>query len=834
MIYLFLCLWPLKAVEIKEQLGLIHESSETRGFFETLGQAASLVSRGQLLRRQDHWQPCSELSLAACCQREALRVNDGAGRCRCAQAHAQAELCALEWQSCDLPKEACCQSLPARMLVAFGNSSASGYAASCACAPGRFGPLSQLQLEQRCEGSNSGQACTFPSFVDLDDLRHTDLTRHGPTGNCLKNASAHFTVKLQIGRPYLLRFQVRHSENKLPVELMIGPQRTSLASTTTGWLERSFRASSSGLVQMRIRAPCASLGEVQFATCKEDASGARLADMLALASNHGKHKNKNADALSDAGAAPAAAPAPAEPDQKDVTIDELKDRVKEDEDKITELEYEKNHAEMQKKDAEAAAAEPGGGSVPTWLAVVAVGLVFITGPLLKMKASQKAAAAAPKAKPKAAPKGAAKATAKALPKAGAKALPKAGAKSKAVAKAKAKSAGKLKVPEVSFKQLKAILRLQARVRGWKARLDVHPTGPKEKSRTLNDGEQIAVSIQNISVKNVPEVNLMGGVDPFLEVQCGFSKDPDAKGRTSASKDKVDRTEVLSGDANPKFSKTLDLPRVYNKPDQFMNFLLFDSGTAEDTFIASKSLSVNKLLEGIRVFDLQNPPKPIPQELVFMSEVSTKKDIKAKFDVVICEAMKFVFNIKSGEKFPEVDSFGGIDSFIEIRATRSDVTSDWFHDEDPKCIWSGRTQVHTDSVAPKFEQEIKATLPADPTLKIQIILWDSNAPMADFPVAHHIMDISEEICHKQDLPPVEHIIKFQKIPGQAATSGYQKASLKFSLQTSLAEQGVPPPAPKAAAKTAAKAKAGPKAASKAASKASAKPKGAPGKGAVPAA
>lgn len=47
-------------------------------------------------------------------------------------------------------------------------------------------------------------------------------------------------------------------------------------------------------------------------------------------------------------------------------------------------------------------------------------------------------------------------------------------------------------------------------------------------------------------------------------------------------------------------------------------------------------------------------------------------------------MKFVFNIKEGEKFPEagrrghaqsiskVDQFGGIDSFIEIRATRSDV------------------------------------------------------------------------------------------------------------------------------------------------------------------
>eukprot|EP00435_Cladocopium_sp_Y103_P007263 s3374_g2.t1 len=89
---------------------------------------------------------------------------------------------------------------------------------------------------------------------------------------------------------------------------------------------------------------------------------------------------------------------------------------------------------------------------------------------------------------------------------------------------------------------------------------------------------------------------------------------------------------------------------------------------------------------------------------------------------------------------------------------NNLKSDWFPDEDPKCIWSGRTQVHTDAIAPKFDQEIKATLPADPTLKIQIILWDSNAPMADFPVAHHIMDISEEICHKQDLPPVEHVIK----------------------------------------------------------------------------
>eukprot|EP00435_Cladocopium_sp_Y103_P009380 s5237_g2.t1 len=163
----------------QEQIGVLPESSETRGFFETLGQAASLVSRGQLLRRHEHWQPCTELSLAACCQREAVRVNDGAGRCRCAQAAEQAELCALEWQRCELPREACCQSLPAMMLVAFGNSSASGYSASCACAPMAFGPLNQLQLEQRCaEGNGNGhKACKLLALREEIALQPVDLRR---------------------------------------------------------------------------------------------------------------------------------------------------------------------------------------------------------------------------------------------------------------------------------------------------------------------------------------------------------------------------------------------------------------------------------------------------------------------------------------------------------------------------------------------------------------------------------------------------------------------------------------------------------------------------------
>ena len=36
------------------------------------------------------------------------------------------------------------------MLVAYGNSSASGFNAQCACAPVSFGKLSQNELEEKC------------------------------------------------------------------------------------------------------------------------------------------------------------------------------------------------------------------------------------------------------------------------------------------------------------------------------------------------------------------------------------------------------------------------------------------------------------------------------------------------------------------------------------------------------------------------------------------------------------------------------------------------------------------------------------------------------------
>eukprot|EP00913_Durusdinium_trenchii_P012931 g12143.t1 len=160
----------------------------------------------------------------------------------------QATLCALEWQSCELQKETCCQSLPATMLVAYGNSSASGFNAQCACAPVSFGKLSQNELEEKCLQMKA--TCRSPRVVPLDQLERSESK--ADQADCA--SSVHFTVEVprsfgdEKGTPCLLRFQVYHSnEEEKTIDLMIGEHRSILPGSTHGrwmWVERPFLAPS--------------------------------------------------------------------------------------------------------------------------------------------------------------------------------------------------------------------------------------------------------------------------------------------------------------------------------------------------------------------------------------------------------------------------------------------------------------------------------------------------------------------------------------------------------------------------------------------------------------
>ncbi|CAE7413416.1 unnamed protein product [Symbiodinium natans] len=250
------------------------------------------------------WQSCRDVALADCCRLGRLRVNDGQGSCRCANSSTAggekrlAAICSLRWQVCSvLQKESCCSTTPASLLVAFGNSSASGFASHCACANATFAGLTQEAVEGRCarelKGTCSGTSLFFKPLANVSArIGHKHFHNDGGThfwsfasGGCPSAASLHFTPPVREGRDYVLRVEARPSlqpeSTKAAPALRLTIGNSSFAMPVRAqpkqpkgryqWLEHQFRGLSEAPKIWLHMEPgnCVDVGRIQMATCAE-------------------------------------------------------------------------------------------------------------------------------------------------------------------------------------------------------------------------------------------------------------------------------------------------------------------------------------------------------------------------------------------------------------------------------------------------------------------------------------------------------------------------------------------------------------------------------------
>mmetsp|Transcript_41299 Transcript_41299/g.95966 ORF Transcript_41299/g.95966 Transcript_41299/m.95966 type:complete len:508 (-) Transcript_41299:16-1539(-) len=402
------------------------------------------VAANTILDNLTQWQQCSNLALSECCSLGRVRVNNGQGNCRCGPLEddgpGPAKICALQWQPCStLRKETCCGAQPAAVLVAFGNSSASGFASHCACADTHFTGLTEAQVSRRCGLRDQASLCLGSNltFAPVDHIGarvgHTHFRTDGARRlsakrTCGHSTSLRFTTHLHSGREYVLRMEARQSQptrnRSSSLRLLISNKSIALPVDTAGtdwrWIEEQFRAPRDRL-QMQIRTArgsCVDLGRIELASCEDLAKSSPTASALALRT---ETASRGQEAPEDEGVDAAQKQ---KDDDEEKEIAQLKEQVEKDKEEIDELEYKAATAQNQKEAAEAAAAEPSGGSVPTWLAVATVGLVLISSPILaRMKGGagsepQEGSAKGPRAKAAAGP--AAKAKGQAKAKAGGK------------------------------------------------------------------------------------------------------------------------------------------------------------------------------------------------------------------------------------------------------------------------------------------------------------------------------------------------------------------------------------------------------------------------------
>lgn len=337
------------------------------------------------------------------------------------------------------------------------------------------------------------------------------------------------------------------------------------------------------------------------------------------------------------------------------------------------------------------------------------------------------------------------------------------------------------------------MRVQALFRGWKVRKALAASGEKDPIRHLRDKQRFYLKIEAISGANMPSVNTFGGCDPFVEFRAARGKNPENMGSEAvAHKPEPDftaETEAKQNDLAPQWEGSLDLSKVYNAEDQYLQVVLWDYNMTGNTAVGNAVLPIDKAIEGLVFNALDEPVKKVHSlKLRNLLPDSTKK-VKApvvKFSVSYVEALSFKVAIKSGSKLPKVDMLGSCDAFIELRAVRDGQLQKaaFEYHPGPKCLWSAKTSVVNNSTDPKWNENFEMVLPGDPTMKLQMILWDSNSPMPDMALAHAIIDLKQVAALKQGGKEVVHKLKFSKLVGVDCPNEIKKSSLKIAITSAL--------------------------------------------------
>jgi len=331
--------------------------------------------------------------------------------------------------------------------------------------------------------------------------------------------------------------------------------------------------------------------------------------------------------------------------------------------------------------------------------------------------------------------------------------------------------------------LKAALRIQAYFRGWKARRVVKGV------RKWKPNEKVCLLIDCINGTDMPSVNTLGGCDPYVEFRLVQGQDPILQkggGVTSKAPEGLSvKTESDDGNMTPTWNAKFELKDVPLRKDQFLQVILWDKGTFADQPLGHQSFMVEKLLANLTFVAGTEQPKRHSQKVSFQSLLEGNEKLSAtiqtKFSYV--EMVSFSFTVVKGSRLPSVKIFGGINSFVELRVETEDPKrKDFESSPTSTCLWSSKTPAVQDNADPKFGQKFDVALPAIAALKLQAIVWDSNAPLPDSPICHSVMDLNGPVGEMAN-EPKEHKLRFAHLPGVSPAGDVRKTLLTVAIGVS---------------------------------------------------
>lgn len=323
--------------------------------------------------------------------------------------------------------------------------------------------------------------------------------------------------------------------------------------------------------------------------------------------------------------------------------------------------------------------------------------------------------------------------------------------------------------------------------------------PCASGRAPSQGQKVLLVVSVIKGEQMPEVNTLGGCDPFVEVRIHSGTEDPIKNSNIARPLRPTwsvQTQPKPNERAPLWNETLELVDCTVSAETYVHMILQSWDLARAIQVAHTSMNINKALDKLTFVADANVSQENKFRLKFKSLLGAqyKMNCNPLVDIKISylEVTKFKINVIKACKLPQVKQLmGTIDSYVECRIVRGNPLKMTFgrfpnkdKDQPGLCLWQGTTPVMANNNEPQYDKNFSdAEVPAYGDIYLQLILWDSNYPLLDTPIAHQAMNL-RDVMGKPPDTLAESELKFQKLEGWDKVASFKHAKLSVSIAYSI--------------------------------------------------
>lgn len=308
------------------------------------------------------------------------------------------------------------------------------------------------------------------------------------------------------------------------------------------------------------------------------------------------------------------------------------------------------------------------------------------------------------------------------------------------------------------------------------------TGPRKPT----EGKKVRLTCAIGQATGIPDVNLLGGVDPFVELRI-CKKNPDNQKNAGLLQpyEVLEQTAAKNGNS-PDFKEKISFLWDWNS-DAYLQLIMYDSGSMSNVPIGYVSMEMGQAAKDSTYLADGEDPTVSTKHLQRFKPIAVNQsyqvnDMKLAFNVEFKEIHDLKISPELVVAAPDLIGDGeGSNVKVEVRIVKDDPFQEEFTASPPSdCIISFMTK-EAKGREPKLRDKFTApNIEANPRLYFHFLVWHSPVGMlggSDQCIGHAALPVFA-VTVAPPKPPVVHEVQLDKAPGYGEAAGALQVALAY--------------------------------------------------------